>query len=171
MNYFIKQLGIYDSYHTKIETRMTHFIGVPMIILALQIPLSWLYIPFASISIFSFSWIFAFLLATYYLLMDFSLGLVSALCLFLLTYLAQMIAGHHFNWGAFSAFGLLFIMGWMIQFIGHYFEGKHPAFIENLFQLIIAPAFLVAEIFFSLGYRKKLQNEIKQSKLIHISKE
>ena len=59
--------------------------------------------------------------------------------------------------GLWLALGLgLFILGWIIQFIGHYFEGKKPAFIDDIMGLAIGPLFVVAELAFLLGLRRAL---------------
>src|SRR5690606_12986311 len=45
----------------------------------------------------------------------------------------------------------LFVVGWIIQFIGHYFEGRKPAFLDDISGLIIGPLFVVVELGFMLG--------------------
>lgn len=45
-----------------------------------------------------------------------------------------------FNW----KIGLvLFVLGWIFQFVGHLFEGKPPAFFSNPKYLLVGPAWLV----------------------------
>ena len=53
---------------------------------------------------------------------------------------------------------MLFIGGWILQFIGHHYEGKRPALIDNIFQAFIGPMFLVAEAMVVMGYRTDLAN-------------
>jgi uncharacterized membrane protein YGL010W len=52
------------------------------------------------------------------------------------------------------AFALAFVGGWVFQLVGHVFEGKRPALVDNLFQALIGPMFLMAEIFVWLGLRR-----------------
>jgi uncharacterized membrane protein YGL010W len=59
---------------------------------------------------------------------------------------------------AWTAFGILFVGGWIIQLVGHAFEGRKPALADNLLQIFIAPVFLVAEIAFMLGLRKNVHD-------------
>ena len=47
--------------------------------------------------------------------------------------------------------GGLLVAGWAIQFIGHAFEGKKPAFVDDLVGLLIGPLFIVAEAGFAFG--------------------
>ena len=35
-----------------------------------------------------------------------------------------------------------FVGGWILQFVGHYFEGKSPAFLTNLVHLLVAPLWI-----------------------------
>ena len=36
----------------------------------------------------------------------------------------------------------VFVIGWILQFVGHYFEGKSPAFLTNLVHLLIGPLWI-----------------------------
>jgi uncharacterized membrane protein YGL010W len=60
-----------------------------------------------------------------------------------------------------SAFGALFVGGWILQLLGHVFEKRKPALADNLFQIFIAPIFLCAELFFALGYKPKLHAAVQ----------
>jgi len=53
------------------------------------------------------------------------------------------------------------VLGRVIQFIGHDFEGRKPAFVDDLMGLIIGPLFVVAELGFLLGLRLELRREIE----------
>jgi uncharacterized membrane protein YGL010W len=49
-----------------------------------------------------------------------------------------------FNW----KIGLgLFILGWILQFIGHAFEGKPPAFFSNPIHLLVGPLWWFKKLF------------------------
>jgi uncharacterized membrane protein YGL010W len=54
------------------------------------------------------------------------------------------------------AFIALFVGGWVLQFLGHHYEGKRPALIDNIFQAFIGPMFLVAEAMVVMGQRGDL---------------
>jgi uncharacterized membrane protein YGL010W len=56
---------------------------------------------------------------------------------------------------------VLFIGGWVLQLVGHAYEGKRPAFLSNLFQLLIGPIFLMAETAFALGLRTGLKHRVE----------
>ena len=48
------------------------------------------------------------------------------------------------------------------QFIGHYYEGRKPAFVDDITGLIIGPLFVVTEAGFLLGLRPELEAQIEQ---------
>ncbi len=56
---------------------------------------------------------------------------------------------------------MFFAGGWIFQLVGHVFEGRRPALADNLFQIFIAPIFLVAEAFFALGLKRELLKKIE----------
>ena len=55
-----------------------------------------------------------------------------------------------------------FIGGWILQLVGHVFEGRKPALADNLFQIFVAPIFLAAEVFFALGYKPGLHETVQR---------
>jgi uncharacterized membrane protein YGL010W len=54
----------------------------------------------------------------------------------------------------------IFVVGWVFQFVGHFYEKKKPAFVDDLVGLVIGPLFVLAEAVFLLGFRKQLQQRI-----------
>jgi uncharacterized membrane protein YGL010W len=55
----------------------------------------------------------------------------------------------------------MFVIGWVIQFVGHHYEGRKPAFVDDLSGLIVGPLFVVAELAFMLGMRHELKEQIE----------
>jgi len=55
----------------------------------------------------------------------------------------------------------LFVVGWVFQFVGHYYEGRKPAFIDDVTGLIVGPLFVVVELGFLLGWREDLRRAIE----------
>ena len=47
----------------------------------------------------------------------------------------------------------VFTVGWIGQFIGHYFEGKRPSFFRDLRFLLIGPLWVLAKLYTALGIR------------------
>ena len=46
-----------------------------------------------------------------------------------------------------------FILGWTIQFIGHFIEGKKPSFLEDIKYLLIGPLFVFENILSRFGWK------------------
>ena len=92
---------------------------------------------------------------------DLALGVACTLAVGLLVLLAQPLGRSGMaSWLAWGAG--LFAVGWAIQFAGHWYEGKKPAFVEDILGLIVAPLFITAEALFALGWGKALLAEIER---------
>jgi uncharacterized membrane protein YGL010W len=157
------QMAIYAAYHRDARNRATHFIGVPAIMLSLFIPLSWLRAEIAGFSI-SAAMLLAAAVLLYYFVLDVPLATAMLFVTGILLWAAEEIAslGNREGW---LWFAVLFVGGWSLQLIGHYFEGRRPALADNLFQVFIAPIFLCAEIVFALGYKPELRAKIEERSL------
>ena len=156
-------MAIYSAYHQDARNRATHFIGVPAIALSLFIPLAWLRVEVAGVAITAGMMLTAIVLA-YYFALDLVLGLAMLLVFGVLLFAGERIAalGAARGW---SWFALLFLGGWILQLVGHVFEGRRPALADNLFQIFIAPIFLCAEVFFALGYKPRLHAAVRERAL------
>ena len=56
----------------------------------------------------------------------------------------------------------IFVLGWILQFIGHYYEGRKPAFVDDLVGLLVGPMFVVAEWLFAAGWGREVHAEIER---------
>lgn len=157
------QMAIYAAYHQDARNKATHFLGVPMIIVSLFIPLSWIRLELGAFTL-SGALVFATVVMLYYVFLDALLALATTLftAAFLLGAAWVASRGAAVGW---STFGALFVGGWIIQLVGHAFEGRKPALADNLFQIFIAPIFLCAELFFALGYKPKLHAAVQERAL------
>src|SRR4029078_11998144 len=99
--------------------------------------------------------VFAAIVMLYYVFLDALLAVATSVITALFLTGAACVAGQG-TLAGWDAFALLFVGGWIIQLVGHAFEGRKPALADNLFQIFIAPIFLCAEIFFALGYKTRL---------------
>jgi len=155
-------MSVYAAYHQDGRNKATHFIGVPAIMLSLFIPLSWIRfeIGLGNITI-SAAMVFAAVVLAYYFVLDVPLALAMFVVTSALVWGGQQIAalGAVQGW---IWFVLLFVGGWILQLVGHVFEGRKPALADNLFQIFVAPIFLAAEVFFALGYKPQLHHKVQQ---------
>ncbi len=156
----VEHLTQYAAYHRDKRNIATHFIGIPMIVMGVVVLLS--RVMFAQIGgvTISLGLVLSIFTALYYLKLDVSLGIALSAFLAVCVWVGQMIAPTSFvNW---LAWGVgLFVAGWAFQFVGHFYEQKKPAFVDDLMGLIIGPFFVTAEVAFLLGMRKSLQERIE----------
>src|SRR5438874_11748982 len=160
MKTIAEQMATYAAYHQDARNKATHFIGVPLIVLSLFIPLAWLRIDIGGVAI-SAAMLFAAAVLVYYFLLDVPLALAMLLITGILVLAGERIAGQGTARG-WVWFGVLFVGGWILQLVGHVFEGRKPALADNLFQIFVAPIFLAAEAFFALGYKPGLQEAVQR---------
>ncbi|HRE18494.1 MAG TPA: DUF962 domain-containing protein [Rhodocyclaceae bacterium] len=159
MKTLVQQLANYAAYHRDRRNIRTHFVGIPLIVVAVAILLSRPALPWGPLP-FSPTALLVLAASIYYLLLDRPLGLVmTALMLGAACIGAQVAMLDTTTW---LAWGIgLFVFGWVLQFIGHYYEGKKPAFVDDIMGLAIGPLFVVAEASFLLGLRQPLRAEIE----------
>ena len=152
-------LAQYAAYHRDPRNLLSHFIGIPMIVLAVAILLSR---PGAELLGF---WLSPAVLAAalailFYLRLDLRYAVLMALVLALCVWGGAGLAQRPTAVWLGAGLGL-FVVGWAIQFVGHYFEGRKPAFVDDLSGLIIGPLFVAAELGFMLGLREPLRQAIE----------
>ncbi|WP_295485640.1 Mpo1-like protein [uncultured Pseudomonas sp.] len=159
MKTLVEHLSQYAAYHRDPRNITTHFVGIPLIVLAVSILLSRPGWSVAGL------WLSPALLVAaasvwFYLRLDLRWGLLMGTLLGLCLWAGQWLAQQ--QTGLWLSIGLgLFVVGWMIQFIGHAYEGRKPAFVDDLSGLIIGPLFVVAELAFMLGMCPDLKRAVE----------
>jgi uncharacterized membrane protein YGL010W len=153
-------MSFYAAYHQDARNKATHFVGVPVIVFSLMIPLGWLRMDAGGFPL-SAALAVTALLLLYYLALDLALGLAMAVVLGLMLWGAEPLARAPLGTGL-AWFAALFVGGWALQLWGHVFEGRKPALVDNLFQIFVAPIFLAAEVFFALGYKPQLREAVQR---------
>lgn len=158
MKTLVDHLAQYAAYHRDRRNIVSHFIGIPMIVLAVAVLLSRPGIELAGLWL-APATLVAFMASVFYLRLDQRFGLLMALLLGLALWAGAVLAG------AATALWLtigvgLFVLGWIIQFVGHYYEGRKPAFVDDIMGLAIGPLFVVAEAAFLLGLRKEVEQAV-----------
>ena len=161
MRNLTEQLTQYAAYHRDARNIGTHFVGIPLIVLALAVLLSRPAIALGLPVPVSPAWLLFGAATLYYLVLDVPLGLmmtvVSAACVAFGAWLAQQGTAAWLGGGV-----GLFVVGWIFQFIGHIaWEHRKPAFVDDLIGLMIGPLFVLAEALFSIGWRPELRAEIE----------
>lgn len=155
-----RQLVHYACYHRDPRNIATHTIGIPLIAFAIAALLARAQWATAGLVI-SADWVVWTLVTAWYLTLgQRALTLSTAGVLALLVALAHPLGIAPLNtWLAWSLG--CFVIGWMFQFVGHYWEGRKPAFVDDLRGLLIGPMFVVAELGFALGAGRALHAAIE----------
>src|ERR1019366_815151 len=142
----------YATYHRDRRNIATHFLGIPLIVFAIGIFMARAQFDVAQLH----------LSAAWYLTRgNLVLGLATAVVNGLLIWAAHPFAVG--STGAWLVCGFLtFATGWVLQFIGHYYEGRKPAFVDDLVGLLVGPMFVVGEALFAAGLCRPLAQEIER---------
>ena len=149
----------YAAYHRDRRNIATHFVGVPMLVFAVGALLARPSIDIAGWPVTPAAVAWGLTTLWYLSRGDLALGLATSLVNLLLI-LAALPLGQ-LDTAAWLGWSLgLFVVGWAIQFVGHYYEGKKPAFADDIRGLLVGPMFVVGEALFSLGWGKPLLAEI-----------
>jgi uncharacterized membrane protein YGL010W len=154
-----QQMAVYSAYHRNRWNRLTHFIGVPVIIFSILIPMAWLRLPLGGVEITGAA-VFVAVVLFYYYLLDVPLAIAMTAFIVPVVYLAEWVSRMPWQTGL-AVFLATFIGGWVLQLVGHVFEGRRPALADNLFQIFVAPIFLAAEAAFALGLRRGTRQEVE----------
>jgi uncharacterized membrane protein YGL010W len=154
------QMSFYAAYHQDARNKATHFIGVPAIMLSLFTPLAWIRIDAGGVPL-TAAMVFAAMVLVYYFVLDVPLALAMLVVTAALVWVGHQLAGLGTVQG-WIWFAVLFVGGWILQLVGHVFEGRKPALADNLFQIFVAPIFLAAEAFFALGYKPQLHQTVQR---------
>ena len=152
---FNRQLGRYAAVHRDMRNRATHFVGIPIIVFSLLLILALWRVQIGGREV-SVALIVTIAAVLGWLALDLGVGLVMAVVMAMAWYGAEALAGALGPPATWTAFATLFVGGWILQFVGHYYEGKRPALADNIFQAFIGPMFLVAETMVAMGYRRDL---------------
>jgi uncharacterized membrane protein YGL010W len=149
----------YAAYHRDQRNIATHFVGIPMIVFALGVLLAR---PQFTVGAWPLSpaWLLWGVTTVWYLTRgNWLLGVAVSLVNLVLIGVAQPLG--LLATGSWLALGLgFFLLGWAIQFIGHFYEGRKPAFVDDIAGLLVGPMFVTAEGLFALGWGRPLLAEI-----------
>ena len=150
----------YASYHRDRRNIATHFVGIPLIVFAVGALLARPTFHLGGIELMPSALAWALASLWYLTRGNLSLGLATSLSVLVLVMAALPLG--QLGTLAWLAWSLgIFVVGWALQFLGHYYEGRKPAFVDDLRGLLVGPMFVVAEAMFALGWGKKLLAEIE----------
>lgn len=151
----------YASYHRDRRNIATHFVGIPLIVFAVGIFLARAHFDVDQFHLTAAWVVWAAATVWYVTRGNLVLGLATSVVNGLLIALAHPFAlGTTAAW--LGAGFLTFVTGWVLQFIGHYYEGRKPAFVDDLVGLLVGPMFVTGEALFAAGLCRPLAAEIER---------
>lgn len=156
-----QNLTQYAAYHRDRRNIATHFVGVPMIVFSIVLALAVVEMPAGPVTL-TLAAVFSIAACIYYLKLDVTLGIAMAVTLFLMCAAASEITHRTGTAASLGISAAVFVVGWVIQFVGHRFEGMKPAFVDDVKQLLIGPLFVAAEAFFLFGGLAHLRRHIEE---------
>jgi uncharacterized membrane protein YGL010W len=160
----------YAHYHRDRRNIATHLLGIPLIFLSLGVLMLGPTLSVAGQTL-TLAWAMWALTSLWYLSRGaVLLGVATSVVNGLLIALAHEVPplAQALGLAVWQAGLGLFFIGWVLQFIGHYFEGRKPAFVDDLVGLLVGPMFVVGEVLMSAGLLQRMRMDIeRQAGLTH----
>jgi uncharacterized membrane protein YGL010W len=133
----------YQEYHRDGRNKLTHYVGIPLIEYAVlnffyQIPSGWIGEPSINFALLLYATVIVFYL---------TLSVRLAVAMALLTAPLYLLAIYT-PWTVGVA---AFAVGWVLQLLGHHYEGKKPAFLTNGVHLLIGPLWITSHLVEKIG--------------------
>jgi len=150
----------YAAYHRDQRNIITHFVGIPLIVFSVGLLLTRPSFLAAGVPL-TPAWVLWACASLWYvtrgsLLLGVAVSLLNAVLFLAAQWLSGDSVASWLGWGVAT-----FVLGWLLQFLGHYYEGRKPAFVDDLIGLLVGPMFITAEWLFMLGWGKSLLAEIE----------
>ena len=146
----------YAESHRNSTNKLIHWICVPLIFWTILGFISLIPSPhfcgsyFGCISLVS---VIAIALVTlFYLRLSLLIGFIMIFAMFLMEHFAYAV-NIQFGLKSWMIYLSVFIITWILQFLGHKIEGKKPSFLKDLQFLLIGPIWLLSFILKKLGIR------------------
>ena len=129
----------YSAFHRTPGNQACHYVGIPLIVLSLFALLS--RVPLFDLGGLTVTLAEVVLVAAtiYYLTLDAALAVMMLMTSVVLAAVGRVLP--------LSAAVVLFVLGWVFQFVGHYvYEKKSPAFFRNFAHLLVGPLWILAKV-------------------------
>ena len=128
----------YGSFHATPGNKACHTIGIPLIYFSVIALLA--HVPLVRFEGFAVTLAEPVILAVtvYYLRLDTALGVTMLVVSAVMAVVGRFVTV--------PAALVLFVVGWALQFVGHYvYEKKSPAFFRNVTNLLVGPLWILAK--------------------------
>ena len=158
-----RQLIEYARYHRDPRNIATHFVGIPLIAFGIAALLARVPMGAAADVLPGAHWLVWALTAVWYLRLGRpSLTVPTIIALGGLVALAHPLGAASTSAWLTGAVGS-FVVGWIFQAVGHVWEGRKPAFFDDLRGLLVGPMFVLAEVLVACGLQPGLRQTIENA--------
>jgi uncharacterized membrane protein YGL010W len=163
-----QQMQSYGAYHRDPRNKLTHFFGVPLVTFSLFLFLGWFRFVHPEVLPITAATLFYLAVCVYYFRLDWKIALIQLPFTLILLIAADTVAKQSLALSG-SVFLATFVLGWIIQLVGHAIEGRRPALADNFLQIFNAPLFLTVEALTLAGFRRDLVEAAPVDELAPIS--
>jgi uncharacterized membrane protein YGL010W len=146
-------LSAYSSSHTHKTNILFHKFAVPSIVVSL-FGMLWA-LPFPPIMptpFLNWSTIIAIPIVIFYFSLSSTLA-IGMIIIVSLQFILFNLVERYSTIALWQPMMAIFILAWILQFIGHSIEGKRPSFFEDLTFLLIGPLWALAALYKKLGIK------------------
>jgi uncharacterized membrane protein YGL010W len=157
----------YAHYHRDRRNIATHLVGIPLIVLAIGMLMSLVSLDIAGQPVTLAALLWGFSTWWYLTRGNLLLGLATSMVNGALIFLAHTPEAAR-GWGLSALFDaawfpglVVFVVGWIIQFVGHIYEGRKPAFVDDVVGLLVGPMFVVGEVLMMAGMLRSMHSLIE----------
>lgn len=151
----------YASAHQHPINIAVHLIGIPVIMLGIFIPMTWLTVDIDGFAL-NLAQITVFAMFIFYLTLDWIFAVVFLMFAIAVAHLAAFL-GSYPQPTALIIAAAAFFGGYAAQFIGHAIEKSMPVLLKHPVQAnLAAPFFTIVEVFKLLGLREALFTEVQE---------
>jgi uncharacterized membrane protein YGL010W len=142
----------YEGFHRTPGNKACHYVGIPLIFVAIQGLMSRVAVPviyspafLAPFGGLTLGLFVSLAVMVWYFTVDWKVAIPFSILMLITLVLSVQIP----VWGLWG----MFIGGWIVQYVGHYvYEKKSPAFYTNLEHLLVGPLWIFARL---IGYISK----------------
>ncbi|EGY00398.1 hypothetical protein AZA_89541 [Nitrospirillum viridazoti Y2] len=150
---FERQMAMYTTYHRDSRNKATHAVGIPVIVFSVVLACSLVRLgEVAGLGTVTLGLALSAVVWALWIVLNRPVGLALGLLVVPSVLLSAWLV-ERLSVGAVQGLaGGLFVGGWVLQLLGHVYEGRKPALVDNLFQAIIGPMFVATEALVTLGW-------------------
>jgi uncharacterized membrane protein YGL010W len=149
-------LAEYGESHRNGTNKLIHWICVPLIFWTILGFISYIPTPNIYLKYFGFlsiaSFIAVVLVTIFYFRLSWRIAIIMIFVMLLMEHFVSL-ANVTFGTKSWVLYLAVFVITWILQFVGHKIEGKKPSFLKDLQFLLIGPIWLLSFILKKLGIR------------------